>query len=302
MVLAQRAEAAASATPLVILVLCIVAGVGTVLLLPGRGEPALRKIGAGVLLAVLLAGIAILVKFMSPAGAAGGRGSMGGYFWVFSVIAVGSAMRVITHPRPVYAALYFVLTVLATAGLFILLWAEFMAVALVIIYAGAILVTYVFVIMLASQSIPSTSPLAGLAEHDAISREPLLASVVGFALMGVLLSVIFTRAQSPRAVQMPPATLAEHRASIYARRLGPTHSFAQHLFDNHLLNLELAGVILTVSVVGAIIIARRRVAGAPGDAEAQTVVMVPGTPVDDDPHSIPVHGTENPRQKVYPET
>ena len=64
------------------------------------------------------------------------------------------AIRVVTHPKPVYSALYFVLTVFASAGLFVLLWAEFMAAALVLIYAGAILVTYVFVIMLAAEAPP----------------------------------------------------------------------------------------------------------------------------------------------------
>src|SRR5688500_5995780 len=127
------------------------------------------------------------------------------YFWIFSLIALGGAVRVVTHPRPVYSALYFVLTVFATAGLFILLWAEFMAAALVLIYAGAILVTYVFVIMLATQAAPTTGGpdgattparggdgdgtptgptgaprLAALAEYDAVSREPLVAAAVGF--------------------------------------------------------------------------------------------------------------------------
>ena len=117
------------------------------MLLPGRRERSLRTIGGVVLLAVMLIVGAIL-----------GRDAAGVnfYFWVFSAIALGGRrFGSITHPRPVYSALYFVLTVFATAGLFILLWAEFMAAALVLIYAGAILITYVFVIMLASQA---TSP------------------------------------------------------------------------------------------------------------------------------------------------
>src|SRR5688500_18822765 len=123
------------------------------------------------------------------------------YFWIFSLIALGGAVRVITHPRPVYSALYFVLTVFATAGLFVLLMAEFMAAALILIYAGAILVTYVFVIMLASQS---TSPDARsgvrqVTEYDAVSRGPVVAASVGFALMGVLLFVIFDRARAHAA-------------------------------------------------------------------------------------------------------
>ena len=62
-------------------------------------------------------------------------------------LGVGSAIRVITHPHPVYAALYFILTIIAMAGLILLLSAEFMAFAVIIVYAGAILVTYLFVIM-----------------------------------------------------------------------------------------------------------------------------------------------------------
>src|SRR5436305_5171695 len=81
-------------------------------------------------------------------------GQMNLYFWIFSGVGIVGAIRVITHTRPVYSALYFVLTVFATAGLFVLLWAEFMAAALVLIYAGAILVTYVFVIMLAAEAAP----------------------------------------------------------------------------------------------------------------------------------------------------
>jgi NADH-quinone oxidoreductase subunit J len=136
---------------------------------------------------------------------------MGVYFWIFSAIALVGALRVITHPKPVYAASVFVLTVFASRGLFVLLWAEFMAVALVLIYAGAILVTYVFVIMLAAEATPTSGPMAGLAEHDAISREPLIACAVGFAMMGVLLFVIFERRRD--------STAARARKQCHVRRV-----------------------------------------------------------------------------------
>ena len=72
-------------------------------------------------------------------------------FYIFSFIALGAALRVISHPRPVYAALYFILAILSSCGLYVLLSAEFLAFALVIVYAGAILITYLFVIMLATE-------------------------------------------------------------------------------------------------------------------------------------------------------
>src|SRR4051794_27075839 len=201
--------------PVVILVLCVGAGVATVLMLPGRRETPWAKIGAVVALAVGLILVALLVRYTATLN----RGGMGPYFWVFSAIAVVGALRVVTHPRPVYSALYFVLTVMASAGLFVLMWAEFMAAALVVIYAGAILVTYVFVIMLAQQAAPTSGgaegattqandkdpgPYAGMAEYDAVSREPVVASAVGFALMAVFLIVIFDRAEG-----LPQAPVAQ---------------------------------------------------------------------------------------------
>jgi NADH-quinone oxidoreductase subunit J len=222
---------------------------------------------------------------------------MGPYFWIFSSIAIFAALRVITHTKPVYSALYFVLTVFASAGLFLLLWAEFMAAALILIYAGAILITYVFVIMLAAEaSAPGKTGATAFTEHDLLSRDPVLASAVGFALMGVMLFVIFDKYQ---AVQ--PAQSAVPTNSIVQ---GSTQQLGAFLFTNQLFNLELAGLILTVAMVGAIVIARRQIKlDAPADEEWEAdIVLGPATPVDDDPHSIPVYGTRNPRQKAYPET
>jgi NADH-quinone oxidoreductase subunit J len=288
--------------PVVILALCVVAGVGTVMLLPSRRETPLRKLGGVVVLAAALILGALLVR------RSGER--MHVYFWIFSFIALGGAVRVVTHPRPVYSALYFVLTVFATAGLFVLLWAEFMAAALVLIYAGAILVTYVFVIMLAAQATTPTAgtegrgefaehPAALLAEYDAVSREPVVAGAVGFTLMGVLLFVILDRGSAPaRAPDLSPATVGLVQSQQSTQALG------RYLFENHLVNLELAGLILTVAMVGAIVIARRRVVtGVPEVATgAGEMLSTPATPIDDNPHSIPVYGTYNPRQKEYPET
>ena len=280
--------------PAAVLSLCSVAGVGTVFLLPSRREASLRKIGAAILLAAGLIFAALLVRWTAGSAA----GGMGPYFWIFSTIAIVAAIRVITHTKPVYSALYFVLTVFASAGLFVLLWAEFMAAALILIYAGAILITYVFVIMLAAEasSPGKTETLTGFAEHDLVSRDPILAAAVGFALMGVMLFVIFDKYQ---AVQ--PAQQAVQNNSIVQ---GSTQQLGAFLFTNQLFNLELAGLILTVAMVGAIVIARRQVrADAASDEEWEAdVVIGPATPVDDDPHSIPVYGTRNPRQKAYPET
>lgn len=281
--------------PTIILALCVLGGVGTMLLLPSRRQS--TRIG-GVLLALAAIGFG-LILFRATAGAAGSQ--TGPYFWIFSAIAVFGAIRVITHPRPVYSALYFVLTVFASAGLFILMYAEFMAAALVLIYAGAILITYVFVIMLAAsaQAPSSRTPLAGLAECDVVSREPFTASCIGFALMGLLLFVIFDKAD-----QMPPLAPVPTVATLMPEEQihGSTQSIGQYLFQNQMVNLELSGLILTVSMVGAIVIARRRVTDLADRFEPSAeMISSNATPVDDNPHSIPVYGTTNPRQKSFPE-
>src|SRR3954454_5088946 len=160
--LAQSRTPSVPMAPAVILALCVVAGGGTVLLLPSRREAPLRKVGGIILLAVALIFVALLVRWKTgdaaASAAAGMTRSFWIYFWIFAAIALLGALRVITHTKPVYSALYFVLTVFASAGLFLLVHAEFMAAALILTYAGAILITYVFVIMLAAEATGVSSP------------------------------------------------------------------------------------------------------------------------------------------------
>ncbi len=287
-------------SPVLILVLCVIAGVGTALLLPGKRHQSVGRIGGVLLGAAALIFVAFLVRQVSqmPEAATGG---MGVYFWIFAAVAVFGAIRVVTHAKPVYAALYFVLAVIASAGLFILLWAEFMAAALVVIYAGAILVTYVFVIMLAQQTqVPGQSANV-LAVYDRTSREPVMAAAVGFTLMGILLFVIFDRAQR---IDAPHATA--EMANVDSPFEGSTQQLGHYLFEHQMVNLELAGLLLTISMVGAIVIARRRVIMIGSEAhivESESPEIISAKPprVDDNPHSIPVTASNHPGSKVYPE-
>lgn len=130
-------------------------------------------------------------------------------YLVFSVIAIASATRMITHHRPVYSALYFVLTVISSAALFLLLHAEFMAFALIIVYAGAILVTYMFVLMFAQQSPrppEHEDEEQGVPVYDRVPREPAAAAAVGFILLALLAN---TSLYGPREVQVASSGRAE---------------------------------------------------------------------------------------------
>ena len=139
----------------------------------------------GLLFAAVAAGAVVLAMSL----AAGVERMPTVFFYAFAAVGLGAALRTITHPRPVYSALYFIMTIIATAGLFLLLSAEFMAFALVIIYAGAILITYLFVIMLATQA-PSENDIDLQAEYDVQAREPWVAAAVGFVVLGVLTGVM----------------------------------------------------------------------------------------------------------------
>jgi len=99
-------------------------------------------------------------------------------FYAFSALAVLGGSLLVTQHNPARAALSFALVVLSTAGLFLLLAAPFLMAATIIIYAGAIIVTFLFVLMLAQQE--------GRSDADDRSREPLLATLTGFVLLGAI--------------------------------------------------------------------------------------------------------------------
>lgn len=103
-------------------------------------------------------------------------------FYSFATIAVLGGVLLITHHNPVYAALSFAMVVLSSCGLFLLNGAPFLTAATIVVYAGAIVVTFLFVIMLAQQS--------GIDNADLRSREPFLATVAGFVLLASLLGVL----------------------------------------------------------------------------------------------------------------
>lgn len=153
------------------------------LLLPRpKAYPVLWGAGLG-LLALVLAGI-LLTR--------GGVSLETVLFWSFSAIAIIAGALLVTQHNPARAALAFALVVLSTCGLFLLLAAPFLMAATIIIYAGAIIVTFLFVIMLAQHP--------GLSDADDRSREPLLTTLTGFLLLGTLLFVLQRFDSRTRAV------------------------------------------------------------------------------------------------------
>lgn len=217
--------------PVVLIVLLILGAVGLFLALPG-GRTTINRVGL-----VLLAGAGGALCAAS-ASLAGGQQPVG-WFLACALVGLFAAVRVVTHKKPVYSALYFVLLALAVTGLLIQMQAEFLAAALVIVYAGAILVTYMFVIMLAQQG--------GAAAYDSSAREPFWGCLAGFTLLAVIGTRLFTDAEpvSDLATAVPEAT-------------GTVEVVGARLLTHYVVAIQIIGVLLLAAMVGAIAIARRR--------------------------------------------
>jgi NADH-quinone oxidoreductase subunit J len=178
-------------------------------------------------------------------------------FWVFSLAALICAVLMITSRKPVYAALWFALVTFSTCGLFLLQSAPFLAAATVIVYAGAIIVTFLFVMMLAQQ--------AGATFYDQRARQPFAATVIAFILLGALLYTIKLW-DAHRAM----ADVEKNRAVVTANLLSrpamdepidTMDALGRSMFGDYLFAVELGGTVLLSASIGAIAIAPRRAGG-----------------------------------------
>ncbi len=232
-------------------------GAGVYFMLP-RGEATKPAVGALFGLGSLIAlSLVLSTRIITP-------DHTTYYFYLFSTIAIAAAVRVITHPKPVYSALYFILVVISVSALLVLLEAEFLAVAAIIVYAGAIMVTYLFVIMLAQQT---STP-----HYDSRSREPLLAVMAGFVLMAaiatrsadiapsrVVASDARSQVTSPVVLVSDGATDEPTGTINEPLTRGNTLLVGASVMTRYVVVLEISGVLLLVSMVGAIAMSRKRV-------------------------------------------
>jgi len=224
-------------------------GVGVWWMMPRRVQ-----LPKAVGLVAALIGAFVLASRLRPDDSEVGRTIL---FSAFAAGAVATAILMITNRNPVYSALWFAVTTLSVCGLFWLQAAHFLAAATVIVYAGAIVVTFVFVIMLAQQS--------GATIYDQRSRQPLFATVAAFLLLGALLSML--RAAKSNDVQLvnPEAAVT---VNVFSHQPKETQMDAEmmtglgrSLFGDYPFAVELAGTLLLVATIGAIAIAPRRSRG-----------------------------------------
>jgi NADH-quinone oxidoreductase subunit J len=167
-------------------------------------------------------------------------------FYILAAVTVIAAVATVTFRNPVYCAIWFALSLLGTAGLFMFQGAQFLGVATVVVYAGAILVTFLFVLMLAQPE--------GHAFYDRISWEGLLSASAGALMVGILtltLASVFQRHGVPST--LPAVTTTDQRAGNILSSDHMAH-LGSELFSRHLVSVEIAGTLLLVALVGTVAI------------------------------------------------
>ncbi|HEV2855727.1 MAG TPA: NADH-quinone oxidoreductase subunit J [Thermoanaerobaculia bacterium] len=157
-------------------------------------------------------------------------------FGLFAALALVSALVVVTHKSPIYSTLALVLTLFSVAVLFVLLGAPFLGALQVLVYAGAIVVLFLFVIMLLNVQKEEMSHVGSSGQLWAA----LLAAVVFVGMLGLT----FWRAGSPAVSPLTPESVS-------------LKGLAAELFGTYLLPFEIVGLLLLVAVIGATVAARR---------------------------------------------
>ena len=151
-------------------------------------------------------------------------------FYLLSIVCLGGAIGVVVSRNVVYAALLLLVSLMAVAGLYLLLWAEFLALVQVLIYGGAIIIVVLFVIM-----------LTRVQEFRSMRANPQwpLAIVTSLAVFALL-----------TAAMIKGASTETTRSSVAFSELG------ESLFTQWAVPFEVASLVLLVALIGAIVIAR----------------------------------------------
>lgn len=163
-------------------------------------------------------------------------------FILLSMVTLFSALMVITRRNPVSSILYLVLAFFCFAGFYVMLGAQFLAAVQVIVYAGAIMVLFLFVVMMLNLREPETI-------EGGSPGWRALGFIVGIGLCIVLLAYL---AGSPG----PPIPPLSDDPQVYA--LGQADRLGDALFSKFVLPFEIAGVLLLVAVLGAVALAKKK--------------------------------------------
>ena len=166
-------------------------------------------------------------------------------FFLFSSIAVGGALGVVLGPSPIASLLFMIASLASTAGIYVLLEAHFLAAIQIIVYAGAIMVLFLFVIMLLNLGHDYKKDIRGG-----------LAVLLGFAVTGSIGGLLANQLGINDSVLMNFSVVGVDVDMAIAEK-GIIGVIAEPLFTEYLVAFEFTGVLLFVAIVGAVVLAKR---------------------------------------------
>jgi NADH-quinone oxidoreductase subunit J len=177
-------------------------------------------------------------------------------FFIFAAVLIGAAMGVILSRNPVYSALLLVLCFFNSAVIWILLDAEFLGIVLVLVYVGAVMVLFLFVVMMIDVNLEQL-------RREFVGYWPLTVAVAGFVVFAIL-NVIVVKHLGGAALMTAPALAGDY---------SNTRSLGVALFTRYAYPAQIAAIILLVASVAAIVLTlRQRKGGKPQDIAKQVAV------------------------------
>ena len=188
------------------------------------------------------------------------------FFYVFSIIAVASALMVIASRNPVHSVLFLILTFVNAAGLFMLAGAEFLALILIVVYVGAVAVLFLFVVMMLD--VDFASMRQGMLQYAPIG------AVVGLILAAELIVVTGGYAFAPQLA----STVSQPTPDIATRH--NTAALGDILYTDYLFYFQIAGLVLLVAMIGAIVLTLRHKPGVKRQNISAQVARTPATAIE----------------------
>jgi NADH-quinone oxidoreductase subunit J len=184
------------------------------------------------------------------------------FFYLFSAVAIASAVMVIGARNPVHSVLFLILAFVNAAGLFVLLGAEFLGMILIVVYVGAVLVLFLFVVMMLDvdfvelrQGFLNYLPVGGL---------------IGVVLLAELLVVVGGWVFAPETMPAAPA----------ATNISNTAALGEILYTRYAYFFQAAGMVLLVAMVGAIVLTLRHRENVKRQSIAEQVARSPATAIE----------------------
>jgi len=159
-------------------------------------------------------------------------------FYLLSAFAIVSATMVLISKNPIHSVLWLILVFFAISGHYILLNAQFLAIVNIIVYAGAIMVLFLFVIMLMN------------IKKDAEPQKQFLVKLTGVVAAGSLLTLLI-------AVVKQTAQIQDKQVLLKEGTIGLIHPLGQALFNDYVIPFEISSVLFLSAMVGAVIIGKK---------------------------------------------